>query len=135
VGWAETKLIEIGTAVEFQAERTRQAFAAGMAETQRSLRLQGALSRPIVPNALNYGSGGRLVGWSLRAAGGDVVINLRDGHDTGGDVIATIPLANGTSQTFAAPVSGISFAESLYAEVTGAGAAGVVGAVWLGAVD
>jgi len=133
VGLVDKKLAEIGTAVEFQAERTRLAFAAGMAQTQRSLRITGALSRPVVRNAVNYGSGGRLVGWSVRAEGGPVTCYLRDGHDASGDIIAIIDLVDTESETLSLG-RGISFVESLYVHQA-AGAGALVGAVWLGAVD
>jgi hypothetical protein len=65
-------------------------------------------------------TGGRLVGWSVRADGGTVQINFRDGR-ADGDVIAVTPLlAAGATRTSAMP-AGVAFAEGLYVEVTGTG--------------
>lgn len=132
MGYVDEKLAEIGTKVEFESERTRLAFAAAMAETLKGLRIAGALSRPIAPNAVNYNAGGRLVGWSVRALGGDILLTLRDGHDVGGDVVATINLSTGQSSTVPLMPTGVSFVESLYVEFSGAGTP--VGAVWIGKV-
>jgi hypothetical protein len=135
VGWVEDKIEHLAATVALEGERTRAELATAFAQTQRGLRVDGALARPIVPNAVNYNSGRRLVGWSLRASAGDVVINLRDGHDAGGDVIGSIALAAGQSQTKTLMPAGVAFVEGLYVEATGAGAAAVVGALWIGAVD
>lgn len=133
MGWMERKLDEIASSVSLQGERTRLAFASGMAETLKGLRIKGARPRPIIPNAVNQASGGRLVGWSVRASGGDVTLTFRDGADVSGDPIGTAAITNGTSSTHPLMPAGISFVSSLFVEVTGAGTP--VGAVWIGAVD
>lgn len=133
MGWVEDKIEHIAAAVSLEAERTRLEVAQAFAQTQRGLRIDGALARPIIPNAMNYLGGRRLVGWSVRAAGGDVTITLRDGHDASGEVIGTIALVAGQSETVTVMPAGVSFAEGLYVASTGAGAP--VGALWIGAVD
>lgn len=133
MGWVEDKIEHLAGTVALESERTRLELAEAFAQTQRGLRVDGALSRPIVPNAVNYGSGRRLVGWSLRATGGDVVVTLHDGHDASGDVIGTVCLADGQSETVTVMPAGVSFVEALYVETAGAGAP--VGALWIGAVD
>jgi hypothetical protein len=132
VGFIEDKIEHIASAVSLEGERTRIAMAAGLAETQRGLRIDGALARPFVPNAININGGGRLVGWSARAVGGAATVTFHDGRGTDGDVIATVGLAGdgSSSQQWTGP-QGVSFAEALFVEVTGT----VVGASWVGAVD
>lgn len=136
MSWVEDKTAHIATAVALEGERTRLALAAGLAETQRGLRIDGALARPLLPNAVNYAAGGRLVGFSLRAVagGGDCIVNLYDGTAPDANrYLATVDLNDGTSTTVPLPVSGVSFVDGLYVEVTGGGTP--VGAEWIGAVD
>lgn len=134
MGWVEDTLERLASTVALEGEKTRLEMAAGLAETQRGLRIDGARARQVVPNAVNDVAGGRLVGWSVRAVGGDVTLTFHDGHDAGGDVIAaTADLAAGASETHTAMPAGVSYVEALYIEVTGTGT--VTGAVWIGAVD
>jgi hypothetical protein len=137
VGWIEQKieekLGELAAATVAEGEKTRTEMASALAQSVRGLRIDGARARPVSPNTLNVQTGGRLVGWSVRADGGTVQINFRDGR-ADGDVIAATPLlAAGASDTHDAMPAGVAFAEGLYVEVTGTGAA--TGSSWIGAVD
>lgn len=131
MGLLDKELDKLTATVTREALETRAELAASFTATLRGARIDAALPRPIRPNATNYGAGGRLVGWSVRASGGEVILNLRDG-DAGGDVIATVDLAAGTSQTFSG-VPGVSFVDGLFVESVGVGVP--VGAVWIGAAD
>lgn len=133
MGWAEDKIEQIAATVALENQMTRAELAQAFAETQRGQRVDGARPRPIVPNAVNYSSGRRLAGWSVRANGGDVTLTLYDGNDTSGDVIGTTVLTAGESQTVTLPAAGVSFVSALYVEKTGAGTA--VGALWITAVE
>jgi hypothetical protein len=137
VGWIEEKieqkLADLAAATVSEGEKTRTEMAAALAQSVRGLRIDGARARPVVPNMMNVQTGGRLVGWSVRADGGTVQINFRDGR-ADGDVIAVTPLlAAGATSTEQAMPAGVAFAEGLYVEVTGTGAA--TGSAWIGAVD
>jgi hypothetical protein len=83
---------------------------------------------------LAWASQGRLVGWSVRATGGAVLVLLRDGREDGqGDVLAVLDLADGQTETVSLGVPGVAFGEALYLERTGAGQ--LTGSLYLGAVD
>lgn len=129
----EKKVEDLAAAVVVQGEQTRAELVSGLAETKRGLRIDGAASKPFRANNVNYHTGRRLVGWSLRAAGGAVVVTFRDGLTADAEPIGAVCLADGQSETVTAMPAGVTFVDALYAEVTGAGT--VVGAVWLGAVD
>jgi hypothetical protein len=134
VGSFEDKLEHFAATVALEGQRTREAFEAGLSEFVRGQRVTGAIRRPIrsTPGQV-YNVGGRLVGWSVRAAGGAVTVDLYDGRDTSGDVLASISLAAGQSDAQTMMPAGITFADGVYADVQGAGQ--LVGAVWIGAVD
>lgn len=134
MGWVEEKIEHLASTVALEGERTRLELSAGLAESVRGLRIDGALPRPARVNAMQYSSGGRLVGWSLIATGGPVRVFLRDGNDSSGDVVAVIDLLDGENQTQWVGPGGISFVDGLYADApitTGA----LTGSVWIGAVD
>lgn len=138
MGWVDDKVSEklghIATAIAEDGERTRLAFAQAMAESVRGSRIDGALPRPLTPNAVNYAGAGRLVGWSVRASGGEVILDLYDGP--GADpsrYLGAIDLASGASQTVWLGPAGVSVVESLYVAASGAGTP--LGSVWIGAVD
>lgn len=138
MSWLEEKLEgtlgRLISTVENEGTRTRAALSAALEATERGLRLQGALPRPITPNAVNYAGAGRLVGWSIRAAGGEVVLDFYDGP--GADparYVGSLDLAAGTSQTVPMMPGGVSITEQLYVAASGAGTP--AGALWIGAVD
>lgn len=129
------KLLEkIVGAIERAEESVRNDVRAGLAETNRAVRLTGARYLPLPASAqLMWGGQGRLVGWSAQATGGPVRLVLRDGRDTSADVVAVVDLADGEhDRTWFGP-GGVSFGEALYCERTGTG--GITGALYLGAVD
>lgn len=128
------KLAEAIAAIPLALEEFRSEMASGLAEYHNGVRLRG--SRYVsAPRSLVWGGPGRLVGWSVRAVGGAAVVNLRDGHDVGGDIIATISLtADGAAQTITFP-GGVSFVEALFAELPATNVGTITGAYWLGAVD
>jgi hypothetical protein len=131
VGYVDDKLGHLATTVALEAQRTREAFALGQAETKDALRVTGARATPFRPVVTS--AGGRLVGWSLLAGGAATTVVFHDGADAGGDVVAVVAIPAGASATHALPAPGVSFVHGLFAEVT-AGAV-VAGAVWLGSVD
>ena len=130
----DRKIEEIAAKVAADGEATRSALYAAFSEFRAGVRIDGAAYKPVAANAINYGGPKRLVGWSLRAVGGPVVVNFRDGQDVTGDVLGTLALEDGRSHTTTILPAGVSFA-SLFVEVTSTGAGTVVGAVWLSAVD
>ena len=119
-------------ALPMELERIRSELQAGLSQFHNGNRVTGArylpANRPLVS-----GGNGRLVGWSVRAAGGPVSLTLRDGRDGAGDVVAVLELAAGEDSTETLPGGGVSFGEALSAEVTGGGA--LQGAFYVGAVD
>lgn len=121
--------------VALEQAHTREAFAAGLAEFVRGQRVTGAIRRPVHGPGQLYTVSGRLVGWSLRAAGGTATVDLYDGHDNTGDLLASISLAAGASDAQTMMPAGVTFADGVYADVTLAGGATLLGAVWIGAVD
>lgn len=116
-------------------ERVQAELRVGLGEFHNGLRLQGARHVAVGAGgrALASAGSGRLVGWSLRAAGGAVTVTLRDGRDASGDVLAVLELADGATDTQWLGPGGVSFVEGLYVETDGDGA--LTGAAWLGAVD
>lgn len=107
-------------------------FAAGLAQFQAGQRIDGDRYVPVGRAMLSNGSS-RLVGWSVRAEGGDVVATLHNGTDASGDVVAVISLAAGAVSTPRLGKAGVSCPAGVFINVTGAGA--LVGSVFLGAVD
>lgn len=130
MGYVDEKLAHLATTVALEAQRTREAFAAGLAETKEGLRVTGARYAPIRPNVTS--AAGRLAGWSLLAGAAAATVTLHDGQTADDDVVAVIALAAGESSTVPIPGAGISFVHGLFAEITGGP---VSGAVWIGAVD
>lgn len=140
MGWIETKLEHLAATVALEGDRTRAEVAAGLAETQRGMRVDGAAYRPLpVAGGLVYGGTRRLVGWAARETGGTnpVSVDLYDGGDAGAvdpsRLVATFTVPAGGAVTFNAMPAGISFGEGLFAVVTGTGA--LRGALHIGAVD
>lgn len=130
MGYVEDKLAHLAATIALEGERTREAFAAGLAETKEGLRVTGARYVPIRPMVTS--AGGRLAGWSLLAGAAAAVVTLHDGQTADDDVVSVITLAAGEAATVPIPGAGISFVHGLFAEITGGP---VSGAVWLGAVD
>jgi hypothetical protein len=131
VGIVEDKLKHVVDTVLLEGDRTRAAMSAGLAETQRGLRVDGAAYKPVAENRLNYNGSRQLLGWSLRAATADVVVTLHDGRDTSGDVIAAFTVQTaGPGSTVGLPGAGVSFVEGLYVETTTAGGGTLTGALW-----
>ena len=140
MGWVEDKLEHVAATVALEGARTRSEVAAGLAETQRGQRVDGAASRPLpVAGGLVYGGTRRLVGWSAREAAGTnpVSVDLYDGADAGAvdpaRLVATFSLAAGASINHHAMPAGIAFVDGLFAVVTGTGV--LRGAVHTGAAD
>jgi hypothetical protein len=136
VGWVENKLENIVTTVALEGERTRVEMAAGLAQTQRGLRIDGARYRTLPAGASSsqlVGAPCRLVGWSILAESQPVRLLLRDGRGTAGDVVTVIDLAAGESdnQTFGG--SGVAFTDAMWVDITGTGT--LTGSLYLGAVD
>jgi hypothetical protein len=140
VGFLENKVEQLAAAVALEAERTRLDVAAGLAQTQRSLRIDGAAPRPLpVAGGVVYGGARRLVGWSARETGGTnpVSVDLYDGGDTGAvdpsRLVATFTVPAGGAVAHTAMPAGISFGEGLFAVVSGTGV--LRGVALIGAVD
>jgi hypothetical protein len=122
-----------GTVVE-ESAKIRVALEEGFRGSLRGTRLTGALPRPVQANAANYVAPGRLVGWSIRATVGEVVLNLYDGPAADpARFLAAVDLPVGGSQSVWLGPGGVSFVDGVYVEVTGGGTP--VGALWIGAVD
>lgn len=137
MGWEDKVGEALGplvTAITEDGEKTRLALAQAMAESVRGTRIDGALPKPVFANAQAYAAGGRLVGWSVRASGGEVILDLYDGPAADPSrYLGAIDLASGASQTVWMGPGGVSFVDGLYVAASGAGTP--LGSVWIGAVD
>jgi hypothetical protein len=139
-GWVEDKLESVAATVALEAERTRDALSAGLAETQRGMRVDGAAYRPLPPaGGVVYGGARRLVGWSVRETGGTnaASVDLYDGGDAGAidptRLVGTFTVPAGGSIVAHQMPAGIAFVQGLFAVITGTGV--LRGALWIGAVD
>lgn len=131
---ADELLEHVGRVIQMEGERWRDATAAGLAATNRGLRVDGATYRPLpqYTNQPAFNGSARIVGWSLRAVDGPATVTLHDGHTTDGDAPLTIGLAgDGSSSTQWFGPGGVSFTEGLFVEVSGT----VAGGILIGAVD
>ena len=140
MGWVEDKLEHVAATVALEGARTRSEVAAGLAETQRGQRIDGASYRPLpTAGGLVYGGSRRLVGWTVRETGGanPVSVDLYDGADAGAvdpsRLVATFTVAAGGAVAHHAMPAGIAFVDGLFAVVSGTGL--LRGAVHLGAAD
>jgi hypothetical protein len=82
------------------------------------------------------GSAGRLTGWTFRvpaSAPGAAHVDLYDGRDNTGQLISSVTVLAGASNDY--QHHGIGFVYGLYADITGAGADSLFGAVYLGATE
>lgn len=120
---------------------------ASLSKSLAGVWLRGAEARPVCtitsagpvvrggsPRVSN--SAGRLVGWSFNVpegAPGGAQIDLYDGTDNTGTLIASVSLVVGQSDAF--EHHGIGFVYGLYADITGDAANVVRGAVYLGATE
>lgn len=115
-----------------ELERIRSVLESAVAASDRGNRLQGSRALPVqAGRALLWGGSGRLMGWSLRAAGGAVTLTLRDGRDDTADPVAVINIAADATSNHQVPAA--SFNDALWLQRSGAGT--LEGAVWIGAVD
>jgi hypothetical protein len=140
MGWVEDKLEHVAATAALEGAQTRAALAAGLAETQRGLRVDGAAYRPLPPaGGVVYGGSRRLVGWTARETGGTnaVSVDLYDGGGPGqvdpARLVATFTVPAGGAVAFTAMPAGVSFVEGLFAVVSGTGL--LRGAALIGAVD
>lgn len=140
MGWVEDKIEHLATTVALEGERTRNEMAAGLAETQRGIRVDGATYRPLpAAGGVVYGGTRRLVGWTAREAGGanPVSVDLYDGGDAGAidpaRLVATFTVPAGGAVAPNFMPAGISFGEGLFAVVSGTGV--LRGVALIGAVD
>jgi hypothetical protein len=128
---------------EIDYVRWLQQMQTDMAETLGGVLLRGA--RPVQIGSANGAttraatSPGRLVGWSLRVstlAADPGVVQLRDGIDVNGDIIAVVTIPPGRdAQQWLAP-GGVSFQNGLFVEIlSGAGLSVPSGAVFLGGAE
>lgn len=118
-----------GTVVQ-EAEKTRDAMSAGFASSLRGRRVAGALPR-VVPSAptaatLLYDGPGRVMGWSLRnsAGSGGLVVNLYDGSDNTGLLVATVSIGSASAwqqSTTWFGVDGVGVSEKLTIEIISTG--------------
>lgn len=120
----------------------RSELRAGLVETRNAVRLQGSRAIPVLPTTgLQLStSGGRLMGWTLRnsATGGQLTVDLRDGRDSSGELLATVSLGSASAWQNSPPMwfgpGGISFQEALYLDLTiVSGSPTLAGAVYVGA--
>lgn len=120
-----------------------------LAQTLNGVYLRGSLARQVctrpagtTPPALPDGtqqvsfSPGRVTGWTFHlpeGAAGSAMVRLYDGTDTSGSLLAGLALVQGQHVSF--EHHGIAFTRGLYVGITGAGADGVEGVVYLGATE
>lgn len=119
-------------AIPLELERIRSELQAGLQETHNARPLEGARYLPAGGRGKAWSGHGRLVGWSVRAAGGAASVTLRDGDHDNADVIAVIDVPAGESRTAWFGPGGIDFG-SLNLQRAGAGT--VEGSIFIGAVD
>jgi hypothetical protein len=81
-------------------------------------------TRRLVRRTLNVdtvlsGAGGLLMGWNMRESTGaaGAVVELYDGHDTGGELTGTVGNASGVSSWYWAYPDGIEITSGLFAHV------------------
>lgn len=122
---------------------------AALSQTLAGVWLRGSRPVPIGPTSPAVGgaipavagatkrisnSAGRLTGWSITLASGapgDALVELFDGTDNTGNLVASIALTNpNTSPAF--EHHGIAFVYGLYCEISGTGADYVRGAIYVG---
>ena len=123
--------------------RWLQQMQTDLAESVNGVLLRGARAVQIGTaagsTARPTSAGGRLVGWSLREATGELpaVVRLRDGRSTDDVLVAVVNLGQGASETQWMAPGGVSLTEGLYVEIVdGAGlSVDVEGAVYLGAAE
>lgn len=123
--------------VLLEVQQHSAAIAAGLAQYQNGMRLNGARPMDASRHPRLWGGEGRLVGWSLYAKGGPVELLIRDSRVAGaGDPLAGINLAtDGASSVHWLGPGGVSFGEGVYLEVQSGNFTALRGSVWLGAVD
>lgn len=98
----------------------------------------GALALPVgtTTNALTMlsNSAGRVVGWALKETTGlaTAELDLLDGTNTDGDLLAPITLAPSESVRDWFGPAGISFGRGLFAQLV---SGSISGTVWLGRID
>lgn len=128
---AEAIADRLGDLFALQADELRATIAAGLAETNNALRLQGARNRPIYPNSVAWAGSGRLVGWSLAGGASGGTVTVYDSRDTFGEVLAVVQLDANKTSNHGLPGGGVSITEACFVAVTGT----VTGSLYLGAVD
>jgi hypothetical protein len=133
VSTAQNVIDAVGERIALQGEKVRDEIRSGLAETRNGLRVKAARPWPIIANRPANSGPARVVGWSLRADTGAATVTVYDSRDNSGDVVATVQLGAGQSQTMWLGPGGVSCGEAVFCEVIGAGT--VVGALYLGAVD
>lgn len=128
----EKMLERIVGAVDRAGEKWHDAMRAGLAQTEKAVRLRGARNRPLYGSGLVWNGTGRFAGASLVNAGGtDVTVTWTEGPDGTGDFVAGAIVKAGTSTQITPPSPGISF-NRLTVTVSGGS---VQGSSYLGAVD
>lgn len=118
-----------------------------LASTLNGVYLRGSRAVPVCTHTANgpllkeggqrlSNSAGRLTGWTFAIAeggAGSAQVDLYDGCDNTGTLIATLVLVQGQHISF--EHHGIAFVYGLYADITGTGADAVRGVVYLGATE
>lgn len=128
----EGALDRVVAAVDRAGEKWHDAMRAGLAQTEKAVRVRGARNRPIFGTGLVWGGPGRFAGASLVNAGGtDVTVTWTDGEDGTGDFVAGVVVKAGTSAQLNPPSPGVTFGR-LSVTVTGGS---ISGTSYLGAVD
>jgi hypothetical protein len=106
--------------------------------TKNSQPVKGALALPIgttdKAKTVLSNSAGRLLGWAVEESTGAAAakVQLLDGTNIDGDLLAPISLAAGADSTQWFGPAGISFGTGLFASLV---SGSVIGTVWLGGVD
>lgn len=121
---------------------------AALSQTLNGVYLRGSRAVPVSTHVAGTGpvlkegtqrisnSAGRITGWNFalpEAAAGSAQIDLYDGSDNTGLLLATIILAPAQNQPF--NHHGIAFVYGCYADITGTAADAVRGVVYLGATE
>jgi len=120
-----------------------------LAQTMNGVFLRGARVQPVATHPasgagpavtggqqLVSSSAGRLVGWNFcvpTGSAGHIRVDLYDGTDNTGTLIASLEVAVGAHHSF--EHHGIGFVHGLYVDILGPGADAARGAVWLGATE
>lgn len=129
----QAETAQLVAAMRAESVRWIEQLQTELAQSVGGVLLRGARVAQIESGRRPMTAGGALVGYSIReSAGAAAVVNLRDGPDAAGQLVATVALAANAAETVWFGPGGLNLANGLFVEIaTGA----AVGAVYLRGAD